>query len=77
VLKHAHAKTLIVNIVKQTDGIKILIKDNGDGFEVSDKINQNSLGLKTMAERITMLKGSFAIRSKRAEGTSILVQIPL
>jgi signal transduction histidine kinase len=44
---------------------------------VSDKITQNSLGLKTMAERIAMLKGSFAIKSKRAEGTSILVQIPL
>ncbi|MFT5847931.1 sensor histidine kinase [Psychroserpens sp.] len=77
VLKHAHAKTLIVNILKQSDGIKILIKDNGEGFEVSDKITQNSLGLKTMAERIAMLKGSFAIKSKRAEGTSILVQIPL
>jgi len=77
VLKHANAKTLIVNILKQSDGIKILIKDNGEGFEVSDKITQNSLGLKTMAERISMLKGSFAIKSKRTEGTSILVQIPV
>jgi signal transduction histidine kinase len=77
VLKHANAKTLIVNILKQSDGIKILIKDNGEGFEVSDKIKQNSLGLKTMAERISMLKGSFAIKSKRTEGTSILVQIPV
>jgi signal transduction histidine kinase len=77
VLKHANAKTLIVNILKQSDGIKILIKDNGQGFEVSNKITQNSLGLKTMAERISMLKGSFSIKSKQAEGTSILVQIPL
>jgi signal transduction histidine kinase len=77
VLKHAKAKTLIVNILKQSDGIKILIKDNGEGFEVSDKITQNSLGLKTMAERISMLKGSFDIKSKRTEGTSILVQIPV
>tara|TARA_B100000809_G_scaffold258961_1_gene303052 strand:+ start:739 stop:2820 length:2082 start_codon:yes stop_codon:yes gene_type:complete len=77
VLKHANAKTLIVNILKQSDGIKILIKDNGEGFEVSDKVNQNSLGLKTMAERVAMLKGSFAIKSKRTEGTSILVQIPV
>jgi signal transduction histidine kinase len=77
VLKHAKAKTLIVNILKQSDGIKVLIKDNGEGFEVSDKITQNSLGLKTMAERISMLKGSFAIKSKRTEGTSILVQIPV
>ena len=77
VLKHANAKTLIVNILKQSDGIKILIKDNGAGFEVNDKITQNSLGLKTMAERISMLKGSFAIKSKITEGTSILVQIPI
>ncbi|WP_323788182.1 sensor histidine kinase [Psychroserpens sp.] len=77
VLKHANAKTLIVNILKQSDGIKILIKDNGQGFDVADKITQNSLGLKTMAERISMLKGSFSIKSKPAEGTSILVQIPV
>ena len=70
VLKHASAKTLIVNILMQSDGIKILIKDNGDGFDVSNKITQNSLGLKTMAERISMLKGSFAIKSKRKEGTT-------
>lgn len=76
VLKHANAKTLIVNILKQSDGIKILIKDNGQGFVVGEMSKQNSLGLKTMAERISMLKGSFAIKSKKTEGTSILVQIP-
>lgn len=77
VLKHASAKTLIVNINKQRDGIKVLIKDNGIGFEVSNMIKQNSLGLKTMAERISMLRGNLSIRSKKGEGTSILVQIPV
>jgi signal transduction histidine kinase len=77
VLKHANAKTLIVNILKHDDGIKILIKDNGQGFDVGDKVTQNSLGLKTMAERISMLKGSFSIKSKSAEGTVIVVQIPI
>ncbi len=77
VLKHANAKTLIVNIRKQSDGIKVLIKDNGQGFEVSKMIKQNSLGLKTMAERISMLQGNLSIKSKSEEGTSILVQIPV
>ena len=77
VLKHAQANTLVVNILKQSDGIKILIKDNGLGFETNEKSIQNSLGLKTMAERVSMLKGSFAIKSKTEEGTSILVQIPI
>lgn len=77
VLKHASAQTLIVNINKQKNGIKVLIKDNGIGFEVSNMIKQNSLGLKTMAERISMLNGHLSISSKREEGTSILVQIPV
>ena len=77
VLKHSNAKTLVVNILKQKDGIKILIKDNGQGFEVGKMIKQNSLGLKTMAERISMLRGKLSINSKREVGTSILVQIPI
>jgi signal transduction histidine kinase len=77
VLKHANAKTLIVNILKQSDGIDVLIKDNGQGFEMSKMIGQNSLGLKTMAERINMLEGNLALKSNMEEGTSILVQIPV
>jgi signal transduction histidine kinase len=77
VLKHANAKTLILNIVKQSDGIKVLIKDNGQGFEVNKMIHQNSLGLKTMAERISMLNGNLSIKSKRDEGTSISDKIPV
>jgi signal transduction histidine kinase len=77
VLKHANAKTLVVNIIKHSDGIKVLIKDNGQGFEVSKMIKKNSLGLKTMVERISMLKGNLSIKSKKEEGTSILVQIPI
>ncbi|MDO7171832.1 sensor histidine kinase [Mariniflexile sp. AS56] len=77
VVKHANAKTLIVNVLKQNDGIKILIKDNGQGFEVSQMIDKNSLGLKTMAERVRILQGSLSIKSKKAEGTSLLVQIPV
>ena len=77
VLKHANAKTLIVNILKQSDSIDVLIKDNGQGFEMSKMIGQNSLGLKTMAERINILKGNLALKSKLEEGTSIVVQIPV
>ncbi len=77
VLKHSQAKTLIVNILKQNDSINVLIKDNGRGFEVNEMITQNSLGLKTMEERIRMLKGSFTIKSKKTQGTAILVQIPV
>ena len=77
VLKHANAKTLIVSVERKASGIKVLIKDNGNGFDLDNEITLKSLGLKTMAERISMLKGSFSIKSVRKQGTSILVQIPV
>lgn len=77
VLKHAKAKTLVVNILKQNDAINILIKDNGEGFDVTDKAKQNSLGLKTMLERINILKGTINFKSKKGEGASVIVQIPV
>ncbi|WP_410488945.1 sensor histidine kinase [Algibacter sp. L1A34] len=75
-MKHANASTLFVNILKQKNGIKVLIRDNGNGFDIDDTITLNSLGLKTMTERINILKGRLSIKSKKNKGTAILVQIP-
>lgn len=77
VLKHSYAKTLIVNILKRDNNIEVLIKDNGKGFQMNKRIVQQSLGLKTMAERIRILKGSLSIKSKEQLGTTILVNIPV
>ena len=77
VLKHSYAKTLIVNILKRDNCIEVLIKDNGKGFQMNKGIIQQSLGLKTMAERIRILKGSLSIKSKEQLGTTIFVNIPV
>ena len=77
VLKHANSKTLIVNIFRREKTIEVLIKDNGKGFDIKKGILENSLGLKTMAERIRILKGNLSIQSKEDLGTTILVNIPI
>ncbi|MCL6295860.1 sensor histidine kinase [Jejuia spongiicola] len=76
-LKHAKAKTLTVNITKHKNGVDVLIKDNGVGFDNVASVKQHSLGLKTIAERIRMLKGTLSIKSKKEEGTEVLAQIPI
>jgi signal transduction histidine kinase len=77
VLKHSLAKTLIVTIVRHKKVIEVLIKDNGQGFQTDKATIQNSLGLKTMAERIRILKGSLSIESEKEEGTTLFVKIPV
>ena len=64
-----------VKISKNINQIEAIVSDNGKGFNSS--VIKNSLGLKTMSERIKMLKGSLAIKSRINQGTTITAQIPI
>lgn len=77
VMKHSQASTLAVLIEKRGNDIRVEIKDNGRGFDSAEKLKQHSLGLKTMQERIKMLKGIFTLESERKFGTLVLAVIPL
>ncbi|WP_185154487.1 sensor histidine kinase [Fulvivirga sp. M361] len=75
-IKHAKAKTLEVSVSKAKGTIEAFIRDNGCGFENANHLRSNSLGLKTMAERIRMLRGTLSIRSMKGEGTTVIAKIP-
>ena len=75
VLKHAKTKTLLVTIEKTDTLVDVLIKDNGLGFDDANALRKKSLGLKTMSERIRMLKGNLLIKSQKGEGTTISAKI--
>ncbi len=83
IVKHAQASdvTVCLNRVElnrvENDpsynfGIKLLIKDNGIGF---DETNHRGLGLLGMRERVEALKGSFAMKSATNEGVEIIVSL--
>ncbi|WP_034057964.1 sensor histidine kinase [Lacinutrix jangbogonensis] len=76
-LKHGDAKALSISVLKTNDYIKISIQDNGKGFDVTRAKKQNSLGLKTIYERIRILKGELTIESKPNQGTLTTAKIPL
>ena len=75
-LKHAKATAVEVEVEVQKNQILITVSDNGVGFEVADATLQRSLGLKTLAERVKILKGTLAIQSAKQAGTKITVAIP-
>ena len=76
-LKHANAKALSVSVLKFNHSITISIQDNGKGFDASNAKKQNSLGLKTIYERIRILNGELTIDSKPYKGTTITAKLPL
>jgi len=76
IVKHARATdvTVCLNRVENDPacsiGVKLLISDNGVGF---DETNHRGLGLLGMRERVDALKGSFAMKSAINEGVEIMV----
>lgn len=76
VMKHAFAKAISVTIQQEQKTILITIKDNGKGFDVLEKQKNNSLGLKTLQERIRILEGTLTIESNAETGTKTTAQVP-
>ena len=77
IVKHAKAKSVTVSIKKEKESIITLIADNGKGFNLEDSKNQNTLGLKTIFERIKILEGQLSIDSELNTGTNFILTIPL
>ncbi|MBB6454685.1 NarL family two-component system sensor histidine kinase LiaS [Salirhabdus euzebyi] len=78
ILRHANSSEVTIELKEKTDEIYLYIRDNGDGFDVSEKLeSKTSYGLKTIKERTEELGGSFVLRSKKGEGTYIIIRIPL
>jgi len=77
IIKHAKAKSVTVSIKKEDNAIITLISDNGKGFNINDSKKKNSLGLKTIFERIRIMNGNLSIDSKPNNGTSFIFSIPI
>lgn len=77
ILKHAKAKAVTVSIKKEEKTILTCISDNGKGFDVGTGKKKNSLGLKTIFERIRIMNGKLSIDSKMTVGTTFIFTIPI
>jgi two-component system NarL family sensor kinase len=76
ILKHASASQVELHIIDKDDEIYILLKDNGNGFDVAHPTHVG-LGLRSMTERAKLLRGSVDIHSAPGEGTIVEARIPL
>lgn len=77
IIKHAKAEAGKVSVKKLGEGVSISIKDNGIGFDFTEKYsNVKSLGLKTLMERTKFLNGQMRIHSKANNGTLLEFQFP-
>jgi PAS domain S-box-containing protein len=76
VAKHSNAKTVQVELSRVARELVLVVRDNGDGFDVQGRTNAG-LGLISMRERVVLVGGQFVIESKPDLGTTVTARVPL
>jgi len=74
VVRHANARNVECRITAHRSGIRIDVRDDGDGFVAHAA--PAGYGLVGMRERAALLGGSVEIDSRPGAGTSVVVRVP-
>ena len=72
--RHSSAKNVAISLEYATNMVKMIIKDDGCGFD--KRVSHGGLGLSSMRERTEVLGGSFSVESSPGQGTKIVVTLP-
>jgi signal transduction histidine kinase len=76
VAKHASAKSVVVALHGDVDGLRVCVRNDGPGFDVTRERQPGHIGLATMRERVELTGGRFAVASGIDCGTSVEFWIP-
>ena len=76
VIKHAKASKLDISIIQSTDGIDVLIEDNGIGFNIAQTSQNEGIGLSNIKSRIQYLEGTVEWNTSENNGTLVAIFIP-
>jgi signal transduction histidine kinase len=77
-----HSKADLIHLcLRKIDKIELLIRDNGQGFKLDEKLSldgsRRGIGLSSMRERAELSGGSFEIESAIGKGTTLRAAWPL
>ncbi|MDO3695666.1 ATP-binding protein [Wenyingzhuangia sp. chi5] len=74
IIKHAKAKSVFIKVSKSKEHIRLIIKDNGLGFNYNEiSKTSKSLGLKFIEERCKIIQAKLYISSSTNEGTVVKI----
>lgn len=76
-LAHARAKVVVASLDITAAGVRMVVEDDGAGFDPGADPARRGAGLASMRERIRLLGGELAITSQPTDGTHVQFWIPL
>jgi signal transduction histidine kinase len=75
VLKHAGARHLWFEAIRDIDCVIVRIRDDGRGMDT--RLGSGGLGMLSIRERCSILRAALDIRSEAGAGTYITLRIPI
>jgi len=74
---HAHARQIWVTLSRTHKGIRLSVRDDGEGFDPAAVEPGAGFGLRTMRERVRGIQGSLSIEARKGGGTEMVALVPL
>jgi PAS domain S-box-containing protein len=76
-IKYSGAKRFEVQLRGTSDELQLTVRDDGIGFDVDAALRNHGLGLISMRERASLVKGTIAITSRPMGGTVVTLRVPI
>jgi len=75
-VRHANAKNIWLRVQRDEDAMRLVVQDDGEGFDVSSVDKEMHFGLQLMKERVELAGGTFQALTERRSGTLIVARLP-
>ena len=75
VAHHANARKLSVKLESINGSLRLIVQDDGSGFDPRDKASTGHFGLVGMKERAELAGGKLTIDSQKGKGTKVVLDI--
>jgi signal transduction histidine kinase len=72
-VRHGRPQTVEVTVAAEGDGVTIIIRDDGVGFDLGQVTERRGMGLRMMRERVEELGGAIQVESNPSKGTRVRV----
>jgi two-component system, NarL family, sensor kinase len=73
-IKHASAKTAIVQVTKTGAQVAVTVEDDGKGFDTAILKQSKGIGWTNIQHRVDCLKGTLDVNSQLGGGTSVHIE---
>lgn len=78
-LKHSEGNLIKIELRKENDVVRVRYADNGNGFNLEEKLrnNSNHLGLFSIINRVKILGGNYTIETSPGNGFLLMITFPI